>query len=120
MSADQSHWSLRSSRAEAASPEAVSILKLREERAEPRLGGHEDEITAFFSDIQGFSAFSEVLPPVDPVQLLNEYFRGMTDIPQEKGGAPDKCIGDAIVAMFGGLVPVKDHERRAGGSSGRW
>jgi adenylate cyclase len=61
----------------------------------------------------GFSAFSEVLSPVDLVQLLNEYLGGMTDILQENGGALDKYIGDAIVAMFGGLVPVKDHARRA-------
>jgi adenylate cyclase len=93
------------------SPELVR--RMVEARAEPQLGGHEDEITAFFSDIQGFSAFSEVLSPVDLVQLLNEYLGGMTDILQANGGALDKYIGDAIVAMFGGLVPVKDHARCA-------
>lgn len=93
------------------SPELVR--RMVEARAEPQLGGHEDEITAFFSDIQGFSAFSEVLSPVDLVQLLNEYLGGMTDILQANGGALDKYIGDAIVAMFGGLVPVKDHARFA-------
>ena len=93
------------------SPELVR--RMVEARAEPQLGGHEDEITAFFSDIQGFSAFSEVLSPVDLVQLLNEYLGGMTDILQANGGALDKYIGDAIVAMFGGLVPVKDHARYA-------
>ncbi len=93
------------------SPELVR--RMVEARAEPQLGGHEDEITAFFSDIQGFSAFSEVLSPVDLVQLLNEYLGGMTDILQENGGALDKYIGDAIVAMFGGLVPVKNHARFA-------
>lgn len=93
------------------SPELVR--RMVEERAEPQLGGHEDEITAFFSDIQGFSAFSEVLSPADLVVLLNEYLGGMTDILQSNGGALDKYIGDAIVAMFGGLVPLKDHARFA-------
>jgi adenylate cyclase len=93
------------------SPELVR--RMVEARAEPQLGGHEDEITAFFSDIQGFSAFSEVLSPADLVVLLNEYLGGMTDILQSNGGALDKYIGDAIVAMFGGLVPLKDHARFA-------
>ncbi len=93
------------------SPELVR--RMVEARAEPQLGGHEDEITAFFSDIQGFSAFSEVLTPVDLVELLNEYLGAMTDILQERGGALDKYIGDAIVAMFGGLVPLADHARKA-------
>jgi adenylate cyclase len=93
------------------SPELVR--RMVEARAEPQLGGHEDEITAFFSDIQGFSSFSEVLTPVDLVELLNEYLGSMTDILQEQGGALDKYIGDAIVAMFGGLLPMADHARKA-------
>jgi adenylate cyclase len=93
------------------SPELVR--RMVEARAEPQLGGHEDEITAFFSDIQGFSSFSEVLSPVDLVELLNEYLGSMTDILQEQGGALDKYIGDAMVAMFGGLVPLADHARKA-------
>jgi adenylate cyclase len=93
------------------SPELVQ--RMVEARAEPQLGGHEAEITAFFSDIQGFSAFSEVLSPPDLVVLLNEYLGGMTDILQTEGGALDKYIGDAIVAMFGGLVPLPNHAARA-------
>jgi adenylate cyclase len=93
------------------SPELVR--RMVEARSEPQLGGHEDEITAFFSDIQGFSDFSEVLPPADLVLLLNEYLGSMTDILQASGGALDKYIGDAVVAMFGGLVPLTDHARRA-------
>lgn len=93
------------------SPELVR--RMVEARVEPQLGGHDDEITAFFSDIQGFSAFSEVLPAADLVVLLNDYLGAMTDILQERGGALDKYIGDAIVAMFGGLVPLPDHARRA-------
>ncbi|WP_275263051.1 CHASE2 domain-containing protein [Rariglobus hedericola] len=93
------------------SPELVR--RMVDARVEPQLGGHEDEISAFFSDIQGFSAFSEVLSPADLVVLLNEYLGAMTDILQDSGGALDKYIGDAIVAMFGGLVPLPDHARRA-------
>ncbi len=80
---------------------------------EPQLGGHEDEITPYFSDIQGFSKFSEVLTPAQLVDLMNEYLTACTDIILAEGGALDKYIGDAVVAMFGGLVPLKDHAFRA-------
>jgi len=79
----------------------------------PQLGGAEGEITAYFSDIQGFSGFSELLPPNKLVELMNEYLTACTDIILAQGGALDKYIGDAVVAMFGGLVPLEDHAYRA-------
>lgn len=80
---------------------------------EPQLGGHEADITPYFSDIQGFSKFSELLPPAKLVELMNEYLTACTDIVLAQGGALDKYIGDAVVAMFGGLVPLEDHALRA-------
>ena len=44
---------------------------------------------------------------------MNEYLTACTDIILAEGGALDKYIGDAVVAMFGGLVPLKDHAYRA-------
>lgn len=79
----------------------------------PQLGGAEAEITAYFSDIQGFSAFSEMLPPNKLVELMNEYLTDCTDVLLSQGAALDKYIGDAVVAMFGGLVPLEDHAYRA-------
>jgi adenylate cyclase len=79
----------------------------------PELGGHEEEITAYFSDIQGFSTFSEKIPPAQLVKLMNEYLTLCTDIVQEEGGTLDKYIGDAIVAMFGAPIALPDHAYRA-------
>ena len=79
----------------------------------PRLGGHEAEITAYFSDIQGFSTFSEIIPPDRLVELMNEYLTVCTDIVQEEGGTLDKYIGDAVVAMFGAPMALPDHAFRA-------
>lgn len=93
------------------SPELVN--RMVEAGGEPQLGGHEEEITAFFSDIQSFSSFSEVLTPSDLGELLNQYLGAMTDELQSHGGALDKYIGDAIVAMFGAPVPLPAHARSA-------
>jgi len=93
------------------SPELVN--RMVESGEKPRLGGHEEEITAYFSDIQGFSTFSERLPPAQLVELMNEYLTVCTDIVQEEGGTLDKYIGDAVVAMFGAPIALPDHAYRA-------
>lgn len=80
---------------------------------EPRLGGERMHITAFFSDIQNFSTFSEKLSAEELVELMNEYLGAMTDILIEEGGTLDKYIGDAIVAFFGAPIPSQDHAYRA-------
>ena len=93
------------------SPQLVEQLIQSGER--PKLGGHEAEITAYFSDIQSFSAFSEKLPADRLVELMNEYLTACTDIVLEEGGSLDKYVGDAVVAMFGAPVAQPDHAFRA-------
>ncbi|MEE2877059.1 MAG: adenylate/guanylate cyclase domain-containing protein [Candidatus Neomarinimicrobiota bacterium] len=89
------------------------IDQMYDAKQEPKLGGEAGYHTAFFSDIQSFSSFSEVLEPERMVALMNEYLTDMTDILLEHGGTLDKYIGDAIVAFYGAPVPVEDHEYRA-------
>ena len=80
---------------------------------EPKLGGVEEEITAYFSDVQSFSTFSEVLTPAQLVELMNEYLTACTDIVQAEGGTLDKYIGDAVVAMYGAPLALPDHAYHA-------
>jgi len=65
------------------------------------LGGEEREITAFFSDVQGFTSISEKLTPNELVELLNEFLTEMTNIILEHEGTVDKFEGDAIIAFYG-------------------
>ncbi|HTB63692.1 MAG TPA: adenylate/guanylate cyclase domain-containing protein [Opitutales bacterium] len=92
-------------------PEVVNDMVSSGE--EPQLGGHNSVITCFFSDVQGFSGFSEVLTPAKLVDLMNEYLTAMTDILQAERGSLDKYIGDAIVAMYGAPITLKEHALRA-------
>lgn len=92
-------------------PELVN--QMVESQTDPQLGGHEEVITAYFSDIQEFSTFSEVMTPKKLVELMNEYLTACTDIVQEEKGTLDKYIGDAVVTIFGAPLPVKDHAYRA-------
>lgn len=77
------------------------------------LGGERREITAFFSDVAGFTSISEKLSPEALVELLNEFLTEMTDIIQAHNGTVDKFEGDAIIAMFGAPVPQADHSAAA-------
>lgn len=71
--------------------------------------GGEKEITAFFSDVAGFSTISEQLSSVDLAALLNEYLSAMTIILKENKGTLDKYIGDAIVGIFGAPIERPNH-----------
>jgi len=93
------------------SPELID--EMYESGQEPELGGEEGYHTAFFTDIQSFSAFSEKLSASDLVSLLNNYLTEMTDILMENNGTLDKYIGDAIVAFYGAPLDLKDHELMA-------
>jgi len=78
-----------------------------------KLGGEKKVLTAFFSDVAGFSTISEKLSPDELVNLLNEYLTVMTDIVLDHSGTVDKFEGDAIIAFFGAPVPYDDHALRA-------
>jgi adenylate cyclase len=73
------------------------------------LGGEKREMTAVFTDIQGFSTISEQLDPVQLVKLLNKYLTAMSTIIMENLGTVDKYEGDAIIAFFGAPVYREDH-----------
>jgi adenylate cyclase len=81
----------------------------------PKLDGENIEITAFFSDIKGFSSFSEKFKsdPKRLMVLLNRYLSTVTPILTGEGACIDKYIGDAVVALFGAPVSHQDHALRA-------
>ena len=93
------------------SPELIEMMYQSGEA--PKLGGDVGRRTAFFTDIQGFSSFSEKLTAPKLVELLNEYLSVMTDILIEEQGTLDKYEGDAIIAFFGAPMPLEDHAKRA-------
>jgi adenylate cyclase len=74
-----------------------------------QLGGSKRQMSAIFTDIQGFSTISEQLDPEQLVQLLNHYLTVMSDTIMENTGTIDKYEGDAIVAFFGAPVHRPDH-----------
>ncbi|MBF0454665.1 MAG: CHASE2 domain-containing protein [Magnetococcales bacterium] len=92
------------------SPKVVEILV--NDPSKLSLGGEQREMTAFFSDVAGFSSISEKLTPTELVQLLNEYLTAMCDIIAHYDGTVDKFEGDAIIAFWGAPLTQEDHAVR--------
>lgn len=93
------------------SPKVVNILVKDPSRL--TLGGELREMTAYFSDVAGFSTISEQLTPEELVALLNEYLTAMCDIMADYEGTVDKFEGDAIIGFWGAPLTQPDHARLA-------
>ncbi|QSQ20668.1 adenylate/guanylate cyclase domain-containing protein [Pyxidicoccus parkwayensis] len=91
------------------------VEQMISERELPRLDGENVEISAFFSDIRGFSTFSERFKdnPRDLVRILNTYLTRVSGALLKEGGCLDKYIGDAVVCLFGAPMRQPDHALRA-------
>ncbi|AGC41994.1 adenylate/guanylate cyclase domain-containing protein [Myxococcus stipitatus DSM 14675] len=91
------------------------VEQMISERKLPRLDGENVEISAFFSDIRGFSTFSERFKedPRSLVRILNTYLTRVSGALLKEGGCLDKYIGDAVVCLFGAPMRQDDHAVRA-------
>ena len=81
----------------------------------PALGGERREVTILLSDIEGYTAISERMPPEGIVELVNRYFKVATDVVERHGGIVDKYMGDGMLAVFG--APLVDPHHAAGAVS---
>jgi adenylate cyclase len=78
-----------------------------------RLGGESREVTAMFTDIEGFTTLTERSDAGDVVRLLDGYVAAITGIVVAHGGMVDKLIGDGIFALFNVPLDLADHARHA-------
>lgn len=107
----KSEETVRTNLARYLSPQIVEQIIKKD--VQVNLGGDRKVVTVLFSDIRNFTRISESLPPDKLVHLLNEYFTEMARIIFENQGSLDKYIGDAIVALFGSLIPLESPGRTA-------
>jgi adenylate cyclase len=95
------------------------VAGLREQGGQLEMGGETRQLTVFFSDLQGFTSFSEKLSPPALVEILNEYLTEMGDVVVGRfDGTVDKYIGDAIMAFWNAPLDQADHAWR--GCAAAW
>lgn len=78
-----------------------------------RLGGERKRATVFFSDIRGFTSYSERVEPERVVSMLNAALAIQSRIVRQHGGDIDKYVGDELVAVFEGEAMVERAVRAA-------
>lgn len=93
------------------SPKLVARLEKDPDAA--KIGGDTKDVTVLFTDIKGFTTFSESHPPQEVVSRLNEYLGEMVKIIEQHDGTIDKFIGDAVMAYWGAPLAQPDHARLA-------
>ena len=89
---------------ECAAPLAEQVRPVREERK---------FVTAVFIDIVNSTARAERLDPEDVRALLAPYYARVRNELERFGGAVEKFIGDAVVALFGAPLTHEDDPERA-------
>lgn len=89
------------------------VASLLETPSGLQLGGERRKVTIMLSDLRGFSAISERLPPEKVVSILNLYLGVMSDIITQYQGTINEFIGDGIFVMFGAPIYRKDDSQRA-------
>jgi len=83
------------------SNQTIDAIKGADEKG-VKLGGQRKKATVFFSDIRGFTEFSEKVEPEVVIEMLNTYLRVQASIVREHNGDIDKYVGDELVALFQG------------------
>ncbi len=98
-------------------PEAVVDDVLARAEDGLRLGGERKIVTVMFSDIRGFTTYSEKHTPEEVIEVLNQYLTIMSDVIANHGGTLVAYMGDGIMAVFGAPTDQIDHADRALGAA---
>jgi adenylate cyclase len=94
-------------------PEHVVDDVLARTDGDLRLAGSRDVGTIMFTDIRGFTAFTETRPPEHVLDVLNAYFDEMIEAIFGWGGTLVGYRGDGLLIVFGAPIPFDDHADRA-------
>ncbi|MET3613448.1 adenylate cyclase [Rhizobium aquaticum] len=74
-----------------------------------RMAGEAREVTALFTDIEGFSSLARRIDPKMLVGLLDTYFSEVNALIEKRGGMIDKVVGDAVHALFNAPEDLEGH-----------
>lgn len=75
--------------------------------------GQQLTLTLFFSDIRGFTSYSEKHTPAEVVERLNVILNMQSQIIAARDGDIDKFVGDEVIAVFTGRKGVEQACRSA-------
>jgi adenylate cyclase len=80
----------------------VAIVgRMRKSKVDLTPVGEEIRVAILFSDIRGFTPFTEALLPYDVIHVLNRHFEAMGSAVATEGGFINNYMGDGFMALFG-------------------
>jgi adenylate cyclase len=91
----------------------IVIEEMLKEPERLKLGGEEKVLTVLFSDLAGFTGYSERFSPHEMIKMLSEYFEQMTEQVFAYQGTLKEYVGDEMMAIFGAPLDQADHAQRA-------
>jgi adenylate cyclase len=94
-------------------PEQVVDQVLAQTEDGLHLGGSLRICTMMFSDLRGFTTFSETRPADEVIRILNYYFGEVSQVVLDHGGTLVSYLGDGMMAVFGAPLDQEDHADRA-------
>ncbi|MCL2250750.1 MAG: adenylate/guanylate cyclase domain-containing protein [Treponema sp.] len=89
------------------------VVQLINQNIKPDLGGKQQELTVFFSDISKFTSIVEKMEPEKLIMDLCIYFESISKNILAHKGTIDKYIGDSVMAFWGAPLPMEDHAQKA-------
>ena len=90
---------------------AAAILDQRDRAG--RVDDTTAEATLMFTDIEGFTALSEHMPPAEVAGVLNAYLGVVVPVIQRHGGVVNSFIGDGLFASFNLPLACANHAAAA-------
>src|SRR5881397_857571 len=98
-----------------ASPSSYTPKHLADKilQSKSALEGERKQVTVLFADVKGSMELAEQLDPEEWSQIMQRFFRILSDGVERFEGFVDKFTGDGIMALFGAPIAHEDHARRA-------
>jgi len=81
--------------------------------AEALLASRRVDVTVLFSDLRGFTAFTESVPPEQLMGLLAAYHGLAGPLIHAHGGTLERFLGDGLMVIFNAPLPCPDPSQRA-------
>ena len=89
------------------------VEEMLKRRGRLQLGGEEKVLTVLFSDLEGFTSYSERYTPSEMTDMLSTYFGKMSEQVFAHWGTLKEYVGDELMAIFGAPLEQADHAARA-------
>ena len=89
------------------------VARLDQDPSRLQLGGERRTLTVIFTDLAGFTSFSEGLDAKMLAEVINDYLDGVAGTILRNGGTIDKFVGDGTMSFFGAPESHADDFDRA-------